>query len=68
MVWITRRDLAERYCTNIYEFRNPELLLSAASNMIPELKHRFPDQWLEILTISMIRAKDPRSIKLMMSV
>ena len=64
---ITEHGLVERNRRTIYEFGNSELLLSAASDLIPELKRRFPDHWPEILAMSMIRADDPRPIKLMKS-
>ena len=64
---ITEYGLVERNRRTIYEFGNSELLLSAASDLIPELKHRFPDHWSEILAMSMIMAEDPRPIKLMKS-
>ncbi|MCW6168379.1 MAG: hypothetical protein LVQ96_00930 [Thermoplasmatales archaeon] len=55
---ITEYGLVERNRRTIYEFGNSELLLSAASDLIPELKHRFPDHWSEILAMSMIRAEE----------
>ncbi|MCL5439428.1 MAG: transposase [Candidatus Thermoplasmatota archaeon] len=64
---ITEHGLVERNRRTIYEFGNSELLISAASDLIPELKRRFPDHWSEILAMSMIRAEDPRPIKLMKS-
>ena len=63
----TEHGLVELNRRTIYEFRNSELLLSAASDLIPKLKRRFPDHWSEILAMYIIRAEDPRPIKLMKS-
>ena len=64
---ITEHGLVERNCTSIYEFRSSDLLPSTVSDLIQELKRGFPDHWSEILAMSIIRAEDPRQIKLIKS-
>ena len=51
----------------IYEFWNSELLLSVASDLIPELKRYFPERWKEIPAMAVIMAQDPRPVRYMKS-
>ena len=64
---INEHGLVEKNRRSIYEFGNSELLLSVSEDIVPELKRRFPDHWKEILAMSMVRAQDPRPLKLMKS-
>ena len=64
---INEHGLVEKNRRSIYEFGNSELLLHVAEDIIPDLKRRFPGHWKEILAMSMVRAQDPRPLKLMKS-
>ena len=60
---IDENCLVEKNRRSIYEFGNSEILLSVIRDVIPELKHHFPDHWTEIIMKSMIRTHDPTPIR-----
>ena len=64
---ISENGLVEKNRRSIYEFGNSELLLSVVKDIMPELRHHFPDHWAEIVAMSMIRCQDPRPIRYMRS-
>ena len=64
---INENGLVEKNRRSIYEFGNSELLLSVVKEIMPELRHHFPDHWKEIIAMSMIRCQDPRPIRYMRS-
>jgi transposase len=64
---INENGLVEKNRRSIYEFGNSELLLSVVKEIMPELRHHFPDHWKEIVAMSMIRCQDPIPIRYMRS-
>ena len=64
---IDENGLIEKNRRSIYEFGNSQLLLSMIREIVPELKHCFPDHWTEIVAMSMIRCNDNKPIRYMRS-
>ena len=64
---IDENGLIEKNRRSIYEFGNSQLLLSMIREIVPELKHCFPDHWTEIVAMSMIRCHDNKPIRYMRS-
>jgi transposase len=64
---INENGLIEKNRRSIYEFGNSQLLLSMIGEIVPELKHCFPDHWTEIVAMSMIRCHDNKPIRYMKS-
>ena len=64
---INENGLVEKNRRSIYEFGNSELLLSVIKDIMPELRHHFPDHWKEIIAMSMIRCQEPGPIRYMRS-
>lgn len=64
---IDENGMVEKNFRTIYEFGNSELLMKVVDEITPSLKRSFPDHWSEIVAMSVVRAMDPRPLKLIKS-
>lgn len=58
-------ERTKNYARTVYDYGNARLLLDLSSELIPPLRQAFPDEWLEMLAMGIVRTLRPMPLKVM---